>query len=108
MKIATWLSPFVLTMLLVSALPGRAGESTYERQTVVTTRTHSKSEPGVLRVLAAPFVFLGRAAETVLHSPQLLSEGIMGDRPLVGRHGILAPRDIAPEDRIVSAEEDRR
>ncbi|MEI9896633.1 MAG: hypothetical protein WDN28_22925 [Chthoniobacter sp.] len=50
-------------------------------------------------------MFLGRAWETFLHSPQILSEGVEGDRALVNQRGVLAPREIPVEERIISPQE---
>jgi hypothetical protein len=52
-----------------------------------------------------PFVAIGRGVETFLHWPQILAEGIEGDRVLTGRHGFLAPREMPVEERIISPED---
>jgi len=99
-KLTTLLLPVVLSTV-GSAM---AGDSGYTTRTSTTISTHSKWEgqPRAVRVAASPFVFLGRALETFLHSPQILAEGIEGDRALVNQRGVLAPREVPVEDRIIS------
>ena len=89
----------------MSATPARAGDGGFtERSYTATTRVHSKWEdqPRAVRVAGYPFFFLGRAWETFLHSPQILAEGIEGERAPVNRRGVLAPREVPVEDRIIS------
>ena len=92
----------VLSLCAVGAAP--AGDSVYYQHASVTARVHSKwdERPHAIHILACPIILLARAAETVLHSPQILAETIEGDRLPVTRRGVLAPREVPPEDCIIS------
>jgi hypothetical protein len=50
----------------------------------------------------APAVGVGRVAETLLHWPRIFAEACYGERPLVSRKGVLAPRETPIEDQIYS------
>ncbi|MDR3406841.1 MAG: hypothetical protein P4L99_30430 [Chthoniobacter sp.] len=101
MKTAKLIS-ILLPVVLGPAVSAMAGDSGYTERTYTTT-THVQSHP--CRGAAVPFCFLGRALETFLHAPQILSEGIEGDRALVNRRGVLAPREVPVEERIISPQE---
>jgi len=93
------------SVMLCSVMSAVAGDSGYTQHTTCAcTRVHSKwdDQPRAIRILGFPFVFLGRVGETVLHSPQIPAEAMEGDRPLVSRRGVLAPREVPVEDCILS------
>jgi hypothetical protein len=50
----------------------------------------------------APAVGVARATETLLHWPRIFAEACFGERPLVSRKGVLAPRETPIEDQIYS------
>ena len=85
----------VPVLVFAAAIQARAGDDTafYHRESVkicVKQKRH------------CPFGFVARATESFLHWPQILAEGIEGDRVCVSHHGILATREIPVEERILS------
>jgi hypothetical protein len=86
----------LLPVVLLSAATALAGDAVYTEHTSTRIHTHQT------RALWRPFVFVDRAWETFLHSPQILAEGIEGDRVLVNRRGILATREVPVEECIIS------
>jgi hypothetical protein len=99
---------FLLAIVILSSVHSAvAGDSVYTHRVTTTTHTHSKwdDQPRAVHILAAPFIFLARAGETFLHSPQIFAEGIEGDRALVNKRGVLAPREVPVEDCILSPAE---
>jgi hypothetical protein len=91
----TKLTLLVPVLVLAAAIQARAGDGTafYHRESVkvcVKERRH------------CPFGIVARATETILHWPRILAEGIEGDRVCVSPRGILAPREMPVEDRILS------
>jgi hypothetical protein len=101
---ATKLAFLFPLIILCSVLSARGGDSGYPQRTDTYVRVHSKwdEKPRAIRILGYPFVFLARAGETFLHSPQILSEGIEGDRALISKRGVLAAREVPVEDCIIS------
>lgn len=86
------LALLLLSVVFVGAGSTLAGDGAYVQQ---TTTIHVRQHRG-------PFAFLGRVCESVLHAPQILAEGIEGERALVNRRGFLAPREVPVEDCILS------
>jgi hypothetical protein len=97
------LLPAVIVCSVGSATAGSDDQGFYQ-YAYSHRRVHSKwdEQPRSVHVLAAPFIYLGRACDTFLHGPQIFAETIMGDRALRNKRGILAPREIPSEDRIIS------
>lgn len=91
------LASLLLTVVFMAAGSALAGDTVYRQQTT-KTRLAVRHR--------GPFAFLGRVVESVLHSPQLLSEGMEGDRALVNQRGFLAPREVPVEDCILSPADD--
>jgi len=82
-----------------------AGDSGFTQRTVSTSiHVHSRwdDQPRAVRIIGYPFVLLARAGETFFHSPQILSEAMEGDRALINKRGVLAPREVPVEDSIIS------
>ena len=42
--------------------------------------------------------FAGKVVETLLSGPQIFAETVYGDRTLVSKRGVLAPREVPTED----------
>ncbi len=85
----------VPVLVLATVMPSKAGDETafYHRESVKVCVKQKRH---------CPFGFVARATESFLHWPQILAEGIEGDRVCVSHHGILAPREIPVEERIIS------
>jgi len=94
-RLLLFLPVLVLASTASSFAGGDAGAYHHESTAVRIKEKHSHN----------PFVYIGRGVETFLHWPQLLSEGIEGDRVLVNRYGVLAPREMPVEERIISSED---
>jgi hypothetical protein len=98
--------PFLPALVILSSAVSAVAGDSVSTQRVTTTTTHILAkwddQPRTVRILASPFVFLARAGETFLHSPQILSEAMEGDRALVNKRGVLAPREVPVEDCILS------
>ena len=87
------LAPILFSVVFVGAGSALAGDGGYVQH--ATTTIHVRQHRG-------PLAFLGRVGESVLHAPQILAEGIEGERALVNRRGFLAPREVPVEDCILS------
>jgi len=102
---ATKLILLLPAVILYSVMPATAGDSGYTQHTAYNS-THVRSkwdnQPRAVRILGFPFVLLARAGETFLHFPQIPAEAMEGERPLVSKRGVLAPRETPVEDCILS------
>jgi hypothetical protein len=87
------LASLLIPLVVLSTGSALAGDTTVYAEHTTTVRVHQHH---------GPFVYLGRAVESFLHGPRLLSEGIEGDRVLVSRRGILVPKEVPVEDCIIS------
>jgi hypothetical protein len=63
------------------------------QKTEKTTAKTWDNEPMPLRVLGYPFVMLGRAGGSIMHSPKIASETLSGKRDLVSKRGVMTERD---------------
>ena len=63
------------------------------QKTEKTTAKTWDNEPMPLRVLGYPFVMLGRAGGSIMHSPKIASETFNGKRDLVSKRGVMTERD---------------
>lgn len=89
------LSLLLPVVVLASMVSAKAGDDTtfYHRESV-TVCVKQKSH--------CPLACVGRAAETFLHWPQIFAETIEGDRAFTSKRGVLAPREVPAEERIIS------
>lgn len=55
-------------------------------------------QPVVIRTVGYPFVFLERAGHSIIRTPQIVEQTYDGDRTLISKEGILAPRESERED----------
>jgi hypothetical protein len=78
--------------VLASVLQARAGDGPgfYHRESVTICVKQKRHCPFLL------------ATESFLHWPRIFAEAIEGDRACVSKRGILAPREIPVEERIIS------
>jgi len=70
-----------------------SGSQKTEKTTAKTTAKTWDSEPMPLRALGYPFVMLGRAGGSIMHSPKIASETLSGKRDLVSKRGVMTERD---------------
>ncbi|EDY18170.1 hypothetical protein CfE428DRAFT_4306 [Chthoniobacter flavus Ellin428] len=87
------LASLLLPLVFPGAGSALAGDTTVYSEHTTTVRVHEHHQP---------FVYVGRAVESFLHWPRLLSEGIEGDRALFNRRGFLGTKEVPVEDCIIS------
>ncbi len=51
------------------------------------------SQPQPLRTIGYPVVYVGRAGNSLMHSPRIVSDTFSGKRNLVSKKGIMTERD---------------
>ena len=66
-----------------------------EEMTRNSRRSGDRNENTAWNTVSYPFRMIGRAGNTVLRTPQIISETVAGDRKFISRRGLLA----APENR---------
>lgn len=72
-----------------------AGQDSFWSQLALPTLRRSDYRPTVLATI-------GNVFNSVLSTPQILQETVMGDRTFVNERGLLAPRETPPEERYVT------
>jgi len=96
----------VTISLAASAWAGNPGGSYNETQDHPwTTLSHPVYHPRHNRGPMKVVNFAGQVTETFLHWPQIVAEAVYGDRTIVSKRGVLAPREVAAEDQVFSSGE---